>query len=468
MGRITRALTIATVLCTHLVLHRLNRHRHKPLGMRMREAAERLGPTFIKFGQALSTRYELFSEADRKELRKLLDQVPPMDDETIDYLFRFDFGKLPEKMFEEFDRRPLASASIAQVHRAVLKDGTRVAVKIRRPFIGKPITQDIQLLRMLVGLAQLFSGTLRHIQAHRAVNEISTWLMQEIDFENEKENIEKFRDVYGARERVREDLGRLVIPDVYEEYCSFSILTMEFIEGTPVTRYEEVMDNPEYDVLQSLMTYGVSPLRKWLLDGYVLIHGDPHPSNILIMKGGDVGLIDFGLIGEITRPQTKYMADLMFAVYLQDLDGAIEHAIRMTGADHTFADRIRQDMKQYIEQAPEEGIGYWFFESVRIFIKHRAPAPLFLALFGRANITTDGMIEMVSPGTKVLDIMGEELKTCVKRRMASNFRETNYLPVLYKLSEKMKKSPTLLVRLIDRYCEDPLRFARDVGNALRD
>lgn len=448
-----RFFRISKVLVDYFLLNNLNQHRNKFLGLRIKEACEKLGPTFVKFGQLLSLRYDILPERDAKELQKLLDSVEPFSYQLTRKIIKKDLGKYPEEIFEYLDKKPIASASVSQVYRARLKTGEEVAVKVRRPFIGKKIEEDIQIIRRFGKILQFFSSTLKRIRISEVVEELNAILQKEIDFQNELTNIadmQNFLGKYGLK-RIRKDLGHIFIPKSYKQLSSKNILTMDFIDGLSMKEILSAPEKPGYDAKKSLKTLICGCLRGMFEDGEYFFHGDPHPANIIVMKNGDVGFVDFGIVGKFTENQNKRASDLFLAVYTQNIDGTIDASMKLAGThSKKFEPLLREDMRKYLEKTKSSGIGFWFFDIAKIFVKHNIRFPLYLTLFGRANMIFDGLIHSVDPESTALEYLGKELRRGVIKRTFHNITHTNYLAVAYHLSRKLKESPEKINNLINR------------------
>ena len=453
----------------YLLFHKLTSHRKKVFGERVRLACEELGPTFIKMGQLLSLRYDILDAADSKELHKLLDGVPPFSYRVAREIIKHDLGGYPEKLFKKFDTEPFASASISQVHKAVLHDGTKVAVKVRRPWIGKPIEQDIKIIRRFITVLQVFSPTLRKLRAVTIVDELHSALLKEIDFRHEASNLEKARKYYGkyTESPVRPELGHIIFPTLYTEFSSYNVLTTEFLSGVTLKDYSDIIGDPQYDIKKSVSTVINGCVREMFNDSHYFFHADPHPANLIIMKNGDIGLIDFGIVGEFDERFTQRANDLFFAVYARNTELVIDNALKLTGTtDKNYRERIRRDVEEYLENTCAEGIGYWFLGVAKIFAKHGIPFPRELTMLGRSNLIMDGLLHMVDPEKTTLDIIGPELKRGIKKRMIKNITNADYFSILYNLTEKVKRNPASFNKAIDRYAEDPLLIIRDIKKEL--
>ncbi len=441
----------------------------RSLGLRLRLACEELGLVFIKLGQILSTRYDLLDRTDCEELQKLLDEVPPMNYETVREIFLNDFGKQPEEIYAEFDPQPVAAASIAQVYKAKLTDGTTVAVKVRRPRVDRAIRADLAISRKLSVVARWFSADLRYIDVENILEQVQGWLMEEVDFTQEAENLEiVVRYQHEKCDILGEYADAIVLPRVYRNFSSSNVVTMEFIEGVPVRQFKTLANDPRYDVFGSLKAFMGAMMRGWMYGESAVFAGDPHPSNLLLLPGGRLGVLDFGLLAKLNKQYIQETRDLLLAVYSQDVEQSIRKSLAMCGVSYEqYADLVRKDMQKYLEKTKTSGMGYWFIGFAKVFMKYRIPFPYQLVLFGRMQAIIEGLFETVAPGVTTLEVFGEELERGLRKQFWENLKDINFPPALYVLSEKMKKSPDLVAGLIDKYLDDPLRAIHDIREALK-
>ncbi len=470
VGTVRRAREIASAGLRYFLFHRFNRYRDAGLGLRLRLACEELGLVFIKLGQVLSTRYDLLPRADCEELQKLLDEVPPLKLEAVRRIFAADFGTQPEALYAEFDPRPIAAASIAQVYKAKLPGGDVVAVKVKRPDVERAIRSDVRIFKFLARIAQWFSGDLQHIDLLHILDELESWLLAEVDFRHEVENLENVKRYHDARaaEADGEFTRALVFPRPFREFSSGNILTMSFMEGVSLRQFQSVAADPAYDIRASLEALMRSVLRAWITQDELFFHGDPHPSNLVLLPGGKIGLLDFGLLGRFDRQDAEETRNLFLAVFSKDVAASTRLALKMCKAPAELdTPALRADIRLYIEETEFSSLGFWFTGFMRVFIKHRIPMPYQLALFGRCQAILDGVCQAVMPGTPAIDILSEELKRGIRRRILQNISSTDLSPILYVLSEKLKESPQTVAQLIDRYADDPLRAIRDLREAVQ-
>jgi ubiquinone biosynthesis protein len=456
------------VLCAYLIFYKFTRHRRKPLGRRLREAFEELGTAFIKIGQLLSLRYDLLSQEDCDELHHLLDSVAPFPYELAREIFKHDFGIYPEKAFRSFSAQPVSSGSIAQVHEAMHKGGTRVAVKIRRPWIGKQIEQDVRIFSVLARVAQFFSPRLRRLKFTDVLAEINSSLLREIDLRNESSNIKAFTRQLEERRYERDGIGRIAVPKVYDKLCSYNVLTMEFLEGIPLIDWKEPDKRRGYDALASVNTV-LSNHVAWLFgDRSLMIHGDPHPANLIIMRNGDVGLVDFGIVSVVPEGMVKKLNNTFFAVYMKDADTAARGTLSFAGkaSDEVLLKKIAPDVGRFVSHAHEGNIAYWIYTIIEILGKHGLPFPRELAIMGRGFVVIDGVIHALDESKGMIDLVSAEFEYGIRNRALRNIRETDYFPLLFVLSEKLKGNPQMLSALVGRYADDPFLILEDIRRSL--
>jgi len=260
-------------------------------GRRLREMLDELGPTFVKFGQLLSMRPDVLPPDIIAELRGLQDDVRPFSFELAKESIEEELGQPIERLFLEFEQLPMAAASIGQVHRAVLPNGHRVAVKVQRPGAPRQIEADLSLLHQAARIAKERVRALDFIDTHELVDEFARSIRQELDYRLEARNAEIFRRNFAGHPHVK-------IPRVYWSYTRTRVLTLEYLEGTQVADVDE-LDLTMDDRRQ--LAYLMTEAWMTMIFRHGFFHGDPHPANVLVLGRPDqIGLVDFGLAGKLT------------------------------------------------------------------------------------------------------------------------------------------------------------------------
>ncbi|RLB04176.1 MAG: AarF/ABC1/UbiB kinase family protein [Deltaproteobacteria bacterium] len=308
---------------------------------RVRMALEELGPTFIKFGQILSTRPDLIPIEYIKELSKLQDQVSPFSYEEVREIIRTETGRWPEEIFQEFDKTPLAAASIGQVHRAELRDSEEVVIKVQRPNIQKTIEVDLEIMLHIASLMEKHLEELEHYRPTKIVEEFAKTLGKELDYTIEAAHIERF-----AKQFVGD--STVYVPRVYRELTTERIITMEYIDGIKASEIE-TLKKEGYD-LELIATRGANLIMKQIfVHGF--FHADPHPGNIFIMPDNVICYLDFGMVGRITRQEREDFVDVIVHVVREDAKGAVDAILKITNYQ-TEPDReaLERDIAELMDQ----------------------------------------------------------------------------------------------------------------------
>jgi ubiquinone biosynthesis protein len=275
---------------------------------RLRLALQELGPLYVKLGQILSTRPDITPQSFIMELQKLQNQVAPVPTETAKGVVETELDKPINIVFKSFDDKPLAAASLSQVHRAVLKTNEVVAVKIQRPGITEIMDADLEILHDLAVLTGRQLEKFGITDAVRLVDELSRNIRKELDFRLEANNMQRFGDNF------RDD-AYVHVPKVYHELCSERLLVMEYIDGIGVSETEKLVAG-QYDIPLIARHCADVLLASTLEHGFY--HADPHPGNVMVMPGNVVCLLDFGLIGYASMRQREKLASLIYEMWRQD------------------------------------------------------------------------------------------------------------------------------------------------------
>jgi ubiquinone biosynthesis protein len=280
----------------------------EPRAVRLRRALEALGPIFVKFGQVLSTRRDLLPADLADELAKLQDQVPPFPGQLALAEVERAFGKPITALFEKFEAKPVASASVAQVHLAVLPGGAEVAVKILRPGMPPLIGEDLALLDTAAGLIERFSADGRRLKPRAVVAEFARHLSEELDLMREAAHASQLR-------RNFLDSPLLAVPEVYWDWCATSVMTMQRMHGTPVSQVDELR-RQGVDIPKLARTGVEIFFTQVFRDGF--FHADMHPGNILVTPEGRYVALDFGIMGTLTEVDKQYLAQNFLGFFQRD------------------------------------------------------------------------------------------------------------------------------------------------------
>jgi ubiquinone biosynthesis protein len=362
---------------------------------RFRNVLEELGPTFVKLGQVLSTRPDILPPEFIAELKYLQDRVPPLTFEDIQEQVESSLGAGIEDLFAEFREKPLAAASIGQAHRATLRDGRDVVVKVQRPGIRQKIRSDLDILYYL---ARLLEATIEEVELYTPtaiVREFERAILNELDFLQEAQNIEEFGANFAEVEKVE-------VPEVIHDLTSAEILTMEFVDADKLSDIEGGSERA-IRVLDILLD---ALVKMVLYDGF--FHGDPHPGNIMVRDDDTVVFIDFGLVGRLSESQQDSIIDLVLTVLTGDVDG-ISRTLLTMGRPmgrvnlREFKADIRSIRDKYLAMnLGDIEVGEFVQETMNAAQTHRIRINTNYAVLTKAAMTIEGIMRELEPD---LDIM---------------------------------------------------------------
>ena len=387
---------------------------------RIRMAIEDLGPTFIKLGQILSTRADLLPEDIIEQLQYLQDDVPPLELTEIESQIESQLDKSISELFEHFNPEPLACASIAQVHRAILHDGSKVVVKVQRPNLRPQIESDLNILHFLAAQAAELIPELQLVDPVGVVSEFDKALRKEMDFTIERTNIERFQNSFRDFEGVH-------IPIIYPEYCTPAVLTMEFVDGVKITQAVEKLGADPYALAPTML----KALFKMILkDGF--FHGDLHPGNILIRDDLTITLIDFGLVGRMLPGQRDRIIELIGALHREDYEMVarvvFELGTKVPGVSYDF-DAFQSDVTEIMEThftgKTLAGIEFQsFFQDLAAgAIRHQLRLPPTYTMVFKAMMTVEGIGKTLIPDVDLV----EEARPFVAEMMAEKYNPKRLL-----------------------------------------
>ncbi len=365
---------------------------------RFRQMLVELGPTFIKLGQLLSSRPDMLPSHWIEELSELQDSCPPLTLSEIRDQIERGLGRPVETCFAELSEEPLASASIAQVHRARTHGGAQVAVKVQRPRIRERVEADLGLLYYLARLLEAVVEETGIYTPTGVIEEFDRAIHEEMDFSNEARNV---RDMAAASK----DLDFLVIPRVQDDLSSSTILTLDYVEGVKVS---DVTTEAGYDLEKVARNVIEAAFRQLFHDG--IFHGDPHPGNVLVLPGNRIALLDFGLVGRLTRPMQEALVTLIMGVALRDPETVARVLYRIGVPDaHEPITAFRSDISSILDRylglrLDQIRTTTLLQDLLDLAIRHKIRVPKDYALLSKASISVEGMIRRLYPKLDMLEI----------------------------------------------------------------
>ncbi|MFO1338302.1 MAG: AarF/UbiB family protein [Burkholderiaceae bacterium] len=363
--------------------------------VQVRLAMEELGPAFVKFGQILAGRADLFGADWIAEFEKLHSHVPPVRWDDLLPQLREDLGDEPEAVFARFDVEPLAAASIAQVHRAQLQDGTEVIVKIRRPGIGDKIEADLRLLGRLAAVAEAEIPALKPYRPQLLVREFARSLRRELDLGAECHHAERIAANLAG-------LPYIVIPRVHWAHTGLRVNVQDFVGGVPGGQLGRLTPEAGFD-RQLLAQRGARAVLKMIVeDGF--FHADPHPGNVFYLPDNRIAFIDFGMVGRLSERRRDELLRLLLGLVQRQPQDVADVLLEWTG-DGAHADlaQLETAIEAFVDQyhgvpLAELNLAQMLADTTSILREHRLGLPSDLALLIKAFISLEGMGRGLDPG----------------------------------------------------------------------
>lgn len=416
-------------------------------GERAKRVLEELGPTYVKLGQVLSIRPDLIPPDIVDSLSQLQKNVAPLPADELKDVVEGYLGAPIEEYFGSFDMEPMAAASIAQVHRAKLKvDGTLhdVVVKVQRPGIREKMESDLSILYWLARLAEGSIAEAALYQPVAIVREFEAALLQELDFLHEARNIVEVTRNFEGRP------GLLVLPRVYEHVTSQKLLVMSFVEGVRIT---DAAGNPAYNA-EELMQRALEVIFEMVFtDGF--FHGDPHPGNVLVDTDSRVAMLDFGLMGRLTKEEQETLIQLALAVFARNPTQLTRVVIKMGQVPPTFnrlafeAD-VRRLMDKYLGvELAKLNSQNLIRECMEMIVEHHIRLPPEYAILGRAAGTIEGIGRILYPEFNVIKIAAPFVTRLVSRRLDPAKLGTEAMGLALSLQQLLTEAPLQASRLLD-------------------
>jgi ubiquinone biosynthesis protein len=424
---------------------------------RVRHTIEQLGPTFIKLGQMLSTRPDLLPPEYIEELSKLLDAAPPVPAEEIQAAIERELGAPLADVFEHFETQPVASASIGQAHRAVLKTGENVIVKVRRPGIERIVDADLDLLARQARFLENRLAIARENRLSALVDEFSNTLQEELDYTNEGRNADRLRHNLLQDERV-------VVPRVYWDWTTRQVITMQEVQGHQLTDLE-LLRSEGYDLPALAETIVDVYLKQVFVDGF--FHADPHPANILVCDD-QVGWIDLGMMGQLTASSKNLVADLLASALNQDVDQMAQTLLRLGAlgrqADvNTLCRDIQRLFRRYYGLALEDvQVGEFLGDMMAIAFRHHIHLPADLVMLARGVVVLEGLALSLDPRFVLVDKVRPFVQELVHERVSLRYLGGRTLRTLRDLDQLIQVLPRRLEALSGQLEEGDMTLGIDV------
>ena len=423
-------------------------------------ALEELGPTWIKMGQLLSTRPDVLPPSYVTALGRLQDTIRPVPSEKIIAIIESELGASVDELFLEFDREPLATASLAQAHRAVLHDGAEVAVKVQRPGVRNQIEIDIEVMHELARFATKYTAFGGRYGLTQIVTELEHSLSQELDFRQEAENTRLIS-------RQIAEFQSLTTPTVYSDYTSRRVLTLSFVHGrhlADISRSEMQQMDTRPIAKELLAAY----LKQIVIDG--VFHCDPHPGNIFLTDDGHLALMDFGMVGRFDAGQKDHIILLLLAFAERLGERVADTYLEMMELPKGFDRRsFTQDVSAMVSRYHDMSggrmaLGTALLDLTRLSQRHHAPVPTSMTLLGKAMLNLDGTIRALSPELDPVQLIREYMLKVMEKRVMGQLSGGRVFAWVLDMKHLFENAPRRTDMIIDKLANDQITLRLEVDH----
>jgi ubiquinone biosynthesis protein len=425
---------------------------HKP--EELAEDLERMGPTYVKLGQILSSRPDLVPDAYLKALTRLQDKVKPFPFEEVEKTVQTELGARISKAFSEFETEPLAAASLGQVHRAALRDGRQVVVKVQRPEIRKQIAEDMEVIDEIVSFLNKHTRFGRQFQIHKLFEEFQRTLRHELDYQREAINMTVLAENL-------EEFPLIQVPLPVENYTTRSVLTMDYIRGRKITKLSPLirLDLKGEQLAEELFK---AYLKQVLVDG--IFHADPHPGNVFLTDDYRIALLDVGMVGRTTPAMQERLLKLLLAVSEINGDEAAEIIIQTSERTEEFDEnelrrRINTLLSEHQNQRLHQiDLGRIILDFTRSAGQSGLYVPTELALLGKTLLQLDEIGRFLYPEFNPTAAVRRNVTEILNRRMFKDFTPAKLFTSLLDIKSFMGGMPSKLSRILDAVADAELEL----------
>jgi predicted unusual protein kinase regulating ubiquinone biosynthesis (AarF/ABC1/UbiB family) len=419
---------------------------------------EALGPTFIKLGQLLSTRADLLPQPYLDALARLQDDLEPFPYADVERIIEDELGVRISKAFAEFEQTPIAAASLGQVHRAVLRGGRMVAVKVQRPGIRERVEKDLSALEEVAAMFDRFFGAARKVDAVRLLQEFRRTLTSELDYQEEARNL-------ATLSAQLEDFELIIVPLPVDDFTTARVLTMDYVEGAKITAVSP-LERTEVDGAALAEQLFRAYLQQILVDG--VFHADPHPGNVLLTPDHRLALVDLGMVGRLSSVAQEQLFKLMLAISEGRGDEAASVAVALSERREDFDEAaMRRDVVSLVSRyqgvaLKQINVGRVMLEVFRSGSQHGLKMSPDLALLGKALLNLDEIGRVLDPEFDVNASMRGNATELMRRRMWKAATPANLWSSALEVREFAERLPGRVNRILDALACNDLRLKVEV------
>ncbi len=418
---------------------------------------QQLGPTFVKLGQLLSTQTDILPEAYAEALAKLQDRADPFSYEEVERIFQEELGVKVKDVFKEFDPTPIAAASLAQVHWAVLPSERVVAVKVQRPHIQQNIVEDLDVLEEIATFLEKKAEWAKHYALGDKIRQLRATLFNELDYKKEEMNLISFK-------RNLKEFRRLIVPSPVSDYTTTRILTMDFVEGQKITKLSPLI-KMEIDGEKLASELFEAYLQQILIDG--LVHIDPHPGNVYLSQDNRIILLDLGMVARVPPQLQNGILKVLLAVSEGQGEEAADILVRLGQQTerfnyHAFREQVSNLVAQYQDvNLAQMAVGRLMLKIAGIGGETGILLPPTFNMLGKALLNLDKVGKTLAPDFNPNEAIRENASDLLDQRMRRNFSSGVFYRTFIEASEFLQHLPTKLNDFLDILSRNQLKLKVD-------
>lgn len=422
------------------------------------EDLQKMGPTYVKLGQLLSTRPDILPQPYLDALAELQDDGDVIPYREVEKIFSEEIGIRISKAFETFEEEPMASASIGQVHLATLRSGKKVAVKIQRPDVRKRFVEDLETLMTITEKAEKYNETARNFSVHEIIEELRYILLQELDYVQEAQNL-------GLLKENLKDFKYLFVPAPIPNYYSQRVLTMEYVDGQKVTSISTValMELPRKAFVDDLVK---GYLKQITVDGFA--HADPHPGNVHLTRNHQLALMDLGMVARFSQDMQGDILKIMIHLGNHESDRLVDVLIEMSTYDEDQADieRFRKHVSRLVQEnknskASELKTGQLILKSNQIAAHNGIHLPTELSILGKILLNLDQIVAVLAPNYNLQKTVRNYVQDLFRKRVKNEIKSGHILETLLESKEFAERLPYRLNKISENLSQNKFKIQVD-------
>ncbi len=441
------------------LIYKIGFRNHLPLGLRinkkeyespkdsvpirLRRMMEELNGTFIKLGQLLSLRPDLIPKEYAKEFSKLQDHVPPFSYDEVVSTIESELKSKLKDVFLKFEKIPIASASIGQVHKAWLKNGKKVAVKVMRPKVEETFEIDVKILYHIAELLEKHYPELREYELSRIVKEFERYTINELDYIKEAKNLEAFYNNFKSDRHI-------IIPKVYHNFTTKRVLVMEFIDGYRIDKVENSAAK------RNAVRLAMDSVLKQIFE-LRYFHADPHPGNIFIMNGGKIAFLDLGIVGRISEEEMYHAENLFLSLSYGDRNLLADSLINLGFVDKNInKEQFKRDLSEHLREyydikLYQFRISEFLYDLLAITRKYKIKLIPDFVLLIKAAATLEGFVREMDPEFNFVEEWKKYARNIVKKRKSIKYQKKELMKTAYEFKNLIKELPKDIKRFLSSH-----------------